>query len=86
MMNTKIYIGLARRSVIPYVECGNIFLLLIFEGSSMELVMGENISLKCVVNVFFLYPSSYSHGLGCLLYAIERARQLPLCLSIEKQL
>jgi hypothetical protein len=43
-MNTRIYTSLGHRSIIPYVECGSIFPLLISEASSMELVMGEDTS------------------------------------------
>jgi hypothetical protein len=43
-MNMRIFTGSCFQSVIPDVQCGSMFPLLIFEGSSMELVIGEDAS------------------------------------------
>jgi hypothetical protein len=45
-MNMKMYTSLGHQRVIPYVQYGNIFPLFIIEGSSMELLTGENTSLE----------------------------------------
>jgi hypothetical protein len=44
-MNMRIYIGFDRRSIISYVQGGDMFPLLILENSSEELVMREITSL-----------------------------------------
>jgi hypothetical protein len=44
-MNMKMYTSLGHQSVIPYDQYGNMFPLFIIEGSSMELLTGENASL-----------------------------------------
>jgi hypothetical protein len=43
-MNTGIYTSSSRWSIITYVQCGSVFPLLNFEGSSIELVTREDTS------------------------------------------
>jgi hypothetical protein len=68
-MNMVIYIGLARRSVIPYIQYESVLLLLIFGGLSMDLVTVE---IQTRVLVFRLVPVVPSCGSGRLLYRDAR--------------
>jgi hypothetical protein len=43
-MDMRIYTSSGHRSIILYVQCGSVFPLLNFEGSSMELITGEDTS------------------------------------------
>jgi hypothetical protein len=64
VMNMVIYIGLARRSVIPYIQYESVLLLLIFGGLSMDLV---TVKIQTRVLAFRLVPVVPSCGSGCLL-------------------
>jgi hypothetical protein len=57
--NTKIYTSSGCR-IIPYIQCGNMFPLLILEGSSKELVMGENTSLGVLQKCVHLVPIDFA--------------------------
>jgi hypothetical protein len=52
-MNMRIYIGFDHRSIISYVQGGDMFPLLILENSSEELVMGGDYKLGNDGSVFF---------------------------------
>jgi hypothetical protein len=50
-MNIRIYTSLDHRSIIPYVQCEDMFPLLILEDSSEEL--GRDYKLGIIASVFF---------------------------------
>jgi hypothetical protein len=52
-MNTMIYTGLDHRSIIPYVQCESMVILLSFVSSSVELVAEK---LQVMVLAFVLCP------------------------------
>jgi hypothetical protein len=70
-MNTKIYTGLGRGSVIPYVQCGCMFPLLILVSSIKEVIMGKIASWGVLREVSALLPLCI---LDHILYTIGRER------------
>jgi hypothetical protein len=57
VINMKIYTSSDHWSVIPDVQCGNMFPLLIFEGPSMEFVTEDITSFRVLWKWVFLCPS-----------------------------
>jgi hypothetical protein len=64
-MNTYINTGSDRRTVILYMSSVGVCFLLIFDGSSMKFITGENTSLKVLQMCSSCAPHRSLCGLDC---------------------